>query len=37
MSNGWVVFAYIIVYGFMAGYSVFLMMKLRSVRGRVES
>ena len=24
MSNGWVVFAYVVVYGFMIGYSVFL-------------
>jgi len=36
MSNGWVVFAYVIVYGFMIGYAGFLTMRLRSVRRRVE-
>ncbi len=36
MSNGWVLFAYIVVYGFMIGYATFLIMRLRSVRGRVE-
>ncbi len=36
MSNGWVVFAYTVVYGFMIGYAVFLTVRLRSVRRRVE-
>ncbi len=36
MSNGWVLFAYIVVYGFMIGYTVFLTMRLRSVRRKVE-
>jgi hypothetical protein len=37
MSNGWVLFAYIVVYGFMIGYATFLTMRLRSVRRKVEN
>ena len=37
MSNGWVLFAYIVVYGFMIGYGAFLTMRLRSVRNKVEN
>ena len=37
MSNGWVLFAYIVVYGFMIGYTAFLVMRWRSVRNKVEN
>jgi hypothetical protein len=34
MSEGWVIFAYVTVYGFMAGYAVYLAGKSRSLRRR---
>ena len=37
MSNGWVLFAHIVVYGFMIGYALFLTMKLRTVQRKLEN
>jgi len=37
MSNGWVLFAYIVVYGFMISYTAFLVMRWRNVRNKVEN
>jgi len=37
MDEGWVVFAYITVYGFMASYGLYLVRKSRSLRRRQES
>lgn len=36
MTEGWVVFAYTVVYGFMVGYGVYLAMKSRSLKRRSE-
>lgn len=36
MSEGWVVFAYTVVYGFMGLYSVYLGAKARGLRRRAE-
>ena len=37
MSNGWVLFAYVVVYGFIIAYTAFLVMRWRSVRDKVEN
>lgn len=37
MSNGWVLFAYIVVYGFIISYTAFLVMRWRTVREKVEN
>ncbi len=37
MSEGWVVFAYTVVYGFMIGYGLYLAGKARALRRRAES
>lgn len=37
MTEGWVVFAYVVVYGFMAGYGAYLAVRARSLRRRRES
>ncbi len=34
MSEGWVVFAYVVVYGFMIGYGAYLAMRARSLKRR---
>lgn len=36
MSEGWVVFAYVVVYGFMALYAGYLAAKARGLRRRAE-
>lgn len=36
MTEGWVVFAYVTVYGFMVGYALYLVRKSRSLRRRRE-
>jgi myo-inositol catabolism protein IolC len=36
MGSGWVVFAYVVVYGFMIGYTVFSINRLRVLRRQLE-
>ncbi len=36
MSDGWVIFGYAVVYGFMVLYSLSLVMRTRRVRRRME-
>jgi hypothetical protein len=36
MSEGWVLFAYVVVYGFMIGYGLYLAGKARSLKRRAE-
>jgi hypothetical protein len=36
MSEGWVVFAYVVVYGFMALYAASLALRARALRRRAE-
>ena len=36
MSDGWVVFGYSVVYGFMVLYTVSLLMRTRRVKRRME-
>ena len=36
MSEGWVVFGYTVVYGFMIGYALYLTGKARSLKRRME-
>lgn len=36
MSEGWVVFAYAVVYGFMLAYAAYLVGKARGLRRRAE-
>lgn len=37
MNEGWVVFAYVVVYGFMIAYGAYLAARTRSLRRRRES
>ena len=36
MDEGWVVFAYVTVYGFMVSYGLYLVAKARRLRRRLE-
>ena len=36
MSEGWVVFGYSVVYGFMIAYALYLVGKTRSLKRRME-
>ena len=36
MSDGWVIFGYSVVYGFMVLYSISLVMRTRRVKRRME-
>jgi hypothetical protein len=37
VNEGWVVFAYVVVYGFMIGYGAYLAARGRSLKRRSES
>jgi hypothetical protein len=37
VTEGWVVFAYVVVYGFMVGYALYLATKRRSLAKRAEN
>ncbi len=36
MSEGWVIFAYVVVYGFMVSYGLYLYGRARRLRRRLE-